>query len=77
MTVDEQVSDSSTRSETVAAEYGSSLSEGAGVYRQSEIYSRQGVDISRATLAGWVGGASDLLSPPVDACRPKCGHFTC
>ena len=28
---------------------------------------RQGVDISRSTLAGWVGGASDLLSPLVDA----------
>jgi hypothetical protein len=25
------------------------------------------VDISRSTLAGWVGGASDLLSPLVDA----------
>jgi transposase len=37
------------------------------LYRQSEIYARQGVDISRSTLAGWVGGASDLLSPLVDA----------
>lgn len=37
------------------------------LYRQSEIYSRQGVDISRSTLAGWVGAASDLLSPLVDA----------
>jgi len=37
------------------------------LYRQSEIYGRQGVDISRSTLAGWIGGASDLLSPLVDA----------
>ena len=37
------------------------------LYRQSEIYARQGVDISRSTLAGWVGGVSDLLSPLLDA----------
>lgn len=37
------------------------------LYRQSEIYSRQGVEISRSTLAGWVGAASDLLNPLVDA----------
>jgi transposase len=37
------------------------------LYRQSEIYARQGVEIERSTLAGWVGGASDLLSPLVDA----------
>jgi transposase len=37
------------------------------LYRQSEIYARQGVEISRSALAGWVGGARDLLSPLVDA----------
>ena len=37
------------------------------LYRQSEIYSRQGVEIERSTLAGWVGAASELLSPLVDA----------
>ena len=37
------------------------------LFRQSEIYARQGVEISRSTLAGWVGAASDLLSPLVDA----------
>ncbi len=37
------------------------------LYRQSEIYARQGVVIPRSTLAGWVGAASDLLSPLVDA----------
>ena len=39
------------------------------LYRQSEIYARQGVEISRSTMAGWVGAASDLLSPLVDAIR--------
>jgi transposase len=38
-------------------------------FRQSEIYARQGVDIGRSTLAGWVGAASELLSPLVDALR--------
>src|SRR5271168_22232 len=37
------------------------------LYRQSEIYARQGVEISRSTLAGWVGASSDLLAPLVDA----------
>ncbi len=37
------------------------------LYRQSEIYARQGVEISRSTLAGWVGSASDLLAPLVEA----------
>lgn len=45
----------------------SKFSDHLPLYRQSEIYSRQGVDISRSTLAGWVGGASDLLRPLVDA----------
>jgi transposase len=37
------------------------------LYRQSENYARQGVEIERSTLAGWVGGASDLLAPLIDA----------
>jgi transposase len=37
------------------------------LYRQSEIYAREGVDLSRSTLADWVGGASTLLAPLVDA----------
>ena len=37
------------------------------LFRQSEIYARQGVEISRSTLAGWVGASSDLLAPLVDA----------
>jgi transposase len=39
------------------------------LYRQSEIYARQGVELDRSTLAGWVGGATTLLRPLVDAIR--------
>jgi transposase len=37
------------------------------LYRQSEIYARQGVEIARSTLAGWVGAASELLAPLLTA----------
>ncbi|HLH35291.1 MAG TPA: IS66 family transposase [Alloacidobacterium sp.] len=37
------------------------------LFRQSEIYARQGVEISRSTMAGWVGASSDLLGPLVEA----------
>ena len=37
--------------------------------KYSEIYARQGVEIERATLAGWVGASSELLTPLVDALR--------
>jgi transposase len=36
------------------------------LYRQSQIYIREGVDLDRSTLAGWVGAASELLTPLVD-----------
>jgi transposase len=39
------------------------------LYRQSEIYARQGVEIERSTLASWVGASSELLTPLVDALR--------
>jgi transposase len=39
------------------------------LYRQSEIYARQGVEIDRSTLAGWVGASSELLTPLVEALR--------
>ena len=32
-------------------------------YRQSEIYRRQGVELSRATLGRWSGAVSELLAP--------------
>jgi transposase len=37
------------------------------LYRQQAIYRRAGVDLDRATLAEWVGGASRLLDPLVEA----------
>jgi len=37
------------------------------LFRQSEIYARQGVQISGSTMAGWVGAASNLLGPLVNA----------
>jgi len=36
------------------------------LYRQSEIFERQGIDLERSTLADWVGGASRTLQPLVD-----------
>ena len=36
------------------------------LYRQSGIFSRDGIDLDRSTLADWVGGASHLLSPLID-----------
>lgn len=37
------------------------------LYRQSEIYAREGVELDRSTLADWVGASSRLLKPLVDA----------
>jgi transposase len=37
------------------------------LYRQSEIYARQGVDLERSTLADWVGASSRLVEPLVEA----------
>ncbi|WP_053014003.1 IS66 family transposase [Caldimonas brevitalea] len=37
------------------------------LYRQSEIYAREGVELERSTLADWVGSASRLLEPLMDA----------
>ncbi len=39
------------------------------LYRQSEMYAREGVELERSTLADWVGGASQLLAPLVEALR--------
>ena len=39
------------------------------LYRQSNIYAREGVDLDWSTLAAWVGTSSDLLAPLVDAVR--------
>jgi transposase len=39
------------------------------LYRQSEIYAREGVELDRSTMAGWVGATSELLAPLVQAVR--------
>jgi transposase len=39
------------------------------LYRQSEIYAREGVELDRSTMAEWVGGCSRLLEPLVEALR--------
>jgi transposase len=39
------------------------------LYRQAEIYAREGVDLDRSTMAGWVGASSELLAPLVEALR--------
>lgn len=36
------------------------------LYRQSQIYAREGVDLSRSTLADWLGQVTWLLQPLVD-----------
>lgn len=37
------------------------------LYRQSQIFAREGIELERSTLADWVGGASALLEPLVNA----------
>jgi len=37
------------------------------LYRQSEIYGREGIELSRSTMAGWVGRAAFELRPLVEA----------
>jgi transposase len=37
------------------------------LYRQSQIYGREGIDLERSTLADWVGKATALLEPLADA----------
>jgi transposase len=39
------------------------------LYRQSQIYDREGVDLDRSTLAGWVGKSTALLEPLADAIK--------
>src|ERR1041385_2251137 len=36
------------------------------LYRQEQIYERQGVELSRSTLCGWVAEVADLVSPVVE-----------
>jgi transposase len=39
------------------------------LYRQSQIFKREGIDLDRSTLADWVGGASRAMAPLVDAVK--------
>jgi transposase len=39
----------------------------AGIFRQSEIYERAGVELERSTLADWVGQCVTLLRPLIEA----------
>jgi transposase len=39
------------------------------LYRQAEIYQREGVELDRSTLADWVGGVSRTLGPLVEAVK--------
>ena len=39
------------------------------LYRQAEMYAREGVELERSTLSDWVGGTSRLLEPLVEALR--------
>ncbi len=49
----------------LVAKYADSLP----LYRQAEIYAREGVDLDRSTLAGWVGATSELLTPLINRVR--------
>jgi transposase len=37
------------------------------LYRQSQIYAREGIELDRSTLADWVGATSSLMQPLVQA----------
>ncbi len=37
------------------------------LYRQSQIFEREGIELGRSTLAGWVGQSSKLLEPLAEA----------
>lgn len=39
------------------------------MYRQSEIYAREDIDLSRSTMAGWAGRCARLLEPLVEEIR--------
>ena len=51
---------------TVASVIVSKYADHLPLYRQAQIYSRQGVDLDRSTLASWVGKAAYELRPVYD-----------
>ena len=52
---------------TIASVIVSKYADHLPLYRQSQIYARQGVEIDRSTLAFWVGKAAHELKPVHDA----------
>src|SRR3546814_2800601 len=46
------------------------------LYRQSKIFARQGIEISRATLANWVGRGIAALMPIVNRMRVRSEEHT-
>jgi transposase len=36
------------------------------LYRQEGIYRRQGIDLARSTMCGWIGAVADLVAPVVE-----------
>lgn len=36
------------------------------LYRQSQIYEREGIDLPRSTMTGWAGGCAKLLEPLIE-----------
>jgi transposase len=45
----------------------SKYADGLPLYRQSEIYAREGVEIDRSTMAEWMGRTAALLDPLIEA----------
>ena len=52
---------------TVASVIVAKFADHLPLYRQAQIYARQGVDLDRSTLAAWVGKAAYELTPVYDA----------
>ena len=56
---------------TVASVIVSKYADHLPLYRQSQIYARQGVDLDRSTLARWVGKAAYELMPVYNCLMDK------
>ena len=41
------------------------------LHRQSQIYEREGIEISRSTMTGWMGGCARLLEPLIEELRKE------
>lgn len=61
---------------TVASVIVSKYADHLPLYRQSQIYARQGVDIDRSTLAAWIGKAAYELRPIYDCLKEKLKQST-